>query len=121
MSKSGWRGPDLDRLYRGHGFAVVEGAKHRLYKHPVYRDLRSTVTRAKSLAVGYVQEAVKLATRSTVATRKETKCLTQACTRDCPTLLKSFLDRTTDGDPVYTARHPELPGCMAQVPRLKRQ
>lgn len=60
MSKSGWRGPDLDRLYRGHGFAVVEGAKHRLYKHPGHPDLRGTVTRAKSLAVGYVQEAVKL-------------------------------------------------------------
>jgi hypothetical protein len=59
-SKAGWRAPDLDRLYRGYGFDVIEGSKHRLYKHPDHPDLRATVTRAKSLAVGYVQTAVKL-------------------------------------------------------------
>lgn len=31
-----------------------------------------------------------------------------------PYTLEVVPDRTTDGDPVYTARHPELPGCLAQ-------
>ena len=31
-----------------------------------------------------------------------------------PYTLEVVSDRTTDGDPIYTARHPELPGCMAQ-------
>ncbi len=60
MSKAGWRHADLDRLYEGMGFAFREGAKHRVVCHMRYRDLRTTVPRSKSLARGYIQEAVKL-------------------------------------------------------------
>lgn len=59
-SKSGWGPRELDRLYLGFGFVRVEGAKHCLYKHPAYPDLRVTVSRANSLAVGYIQTAVKM-------------------------------------------------------------
>lgn len=31
-----------------------------------------------------------------------------------PYVLFAFLDQTTDGDTIYVATNPELPGCMAQ-------
>ena len=59
-TKAGWRPSDLDRLYRGFGFEVVEGAKHTLYSHPEFPNLRATVTRSRSLAVGYIEHALQL-------------------------------------------------------------
>jgi hypothetical protein len=59
-TKAGWRPSDLDKLYRGFGFEVVEGAKHTLYIHPEFPNLRATVTRGRSLAVGYIEHALEL-------------------------------------------------------------
>jgi hypothetical protein len=59
-SKSGWRFRDLDELYRGFGFEMTEGKKHRLYVHPSHPDLRATVTRSSTLPIGFVGRAVRL-------------------------------------------------------------
>jgi hypothetical protein len=59
-TKAGWKPSDLDRLYRGFGFEVREGAKHTLYIHPEFPNLRATVTRSPSLAVGYIEHALEL-------------------------------------------------------------
>jgi hypothetical protein len=59
-SKAGWRPDDVARLLTGFGFEAIEGGKHRLYIHPVYPELRMTVTRSSPLPIGYVAEAVKL-------------------------------------------------------------
>ena len=62
-SKAGWRPGDLERVYLGLGFGMREGSKHRLYIHPKYPELRATVTRSRTLAVGYITEALRLADR----------------------------------------------------------
>ncbi len=59
QSKAGWTTDDLETVDRGYGFDVREGGKHRLYSHPKFSELRATVTRHKSLPVGYVQTAIK--------------------------------------------------------------
>lgn len=59
-TRVGWGQNDFDRLYRGFGFEVVEGANHRLYKHPSFPQLRATVGRHDQLARGYADSAVKL-------------------------------------------------------------
>ena len=58
-SKSGWKYVDLDRLYRGLGFEKHEGGKHILYIHPAFPHIRATVTRHRSLPIGYIQHAIK--------------------------------------------------------------
>ena len=58
-SKAGWQFNDLDRLYRYYGFKVREGGKHCVYTHPKYPKLKATVTRSRSLAIGYIQCAIK--------------------------------------------------------------
>jgi hypothetical protein len=60
VSKDGWGQNDLRRLYEGFGFVSREGSKHTIYKHPSYPFLRATVARHNKLAVGYIQDAVKL-------------------------------------------------------------
>ena len=62
-SKAGWSCVDLDRLYRGLGFEMREGGKHRVYIHPKFPELRATVTRSRSLAKGYIDHALDLADR----------------------------------------------------------
>ena len=62
-SKAGWTYADLDNLYRGLGFKVREGGKHRIYIHPRFSQLRATVTRSRSLAKGYIKHALDLADR----------------------------------------------------------
>ena len=62
-SKAGWTYVDLDNLYRGLGFKVREGGKHRVYIHPRFPQLRATVTRSRSLAKGYIEHALDLANR----------------------------------------------------------
>jgi len=60
-SRAGWHHRDLDRLYTGFGFECDEGAKHSLYIHPKYLDLRATVTRSPGeLPPGYATTAVRL-------------------------------------------------------------
>jgi len=59
-SKGGWRPDDLARLYSSFGFDALEGAKHKLYIHPIYPDLRATVTHSSTLPVGYVSQAVRI-------------------------------------------------------------
>lgn len=46
----------------------MQGAKHTLYIHPEFSGLRATVTRSRSLPVGYIERAVEL-----VAALKEMK------------------------------------------------
>jgi hypothetical protein len=58
-SKHGWGPEDLDKLYRGFDFECREGAKHRIYIHRRYREIRDTVTRSGRLPIGYVADAVK--------------------------------------------------------------
>lgn len=59
-SKAGWKHSDLAELYKGFGFAMREGGKHTVFWHPKYPELRATVTRARDLPIGYVQEAIRL-------------------------------------------------------------
>jgi hypothetical protein len=59
-SKYGWSFDDLDRLYRGFGFAYREGGRHRVYYHPIHKGLMATVARHDKLAVGYIQTAIRL-------------------------------------------------------------
>lgn len=61
-TKAGWRLEELRRLYQGFGFDVEEGAKHIMFIHPKYTRLRATVTRKRTLAVGYIETAVELIT-----------------------------------------------------------
>lgn len=60
QSKSGWKYKDLDTLYCGFGFEVHEGKGHTMYIHPDFPQLRATVTRHRSLPIGYIQYAIKL-------------------------------------------------------------
>ena len=62
-SKSGWSADDLEKLYVGLGFECREGAKHRVYIHPKFPELRATVTRSRSLAKGYIDHALGIAQR----------------------------------------------------------
>lgn len=59
-SKVGWRFNDLEDLYKGFGFETHEGSKHTMYIHSMYPQLRATVTRHRTLAIGYIQHALKL-------------------------------------------------------------
>lgn len=58
-SKAGWTSRDLETLYSGFGFDRREGGKHVVYSHPDFPELRATVTRSKSVPVGYVQKALR--------------------------------------------------------------
>ena len=58
-TKHGWGYEDLKHLYLGFGFEIDEGGKHALFIHPKYPQLRATVGRHRSLAVGYVQYAIR--------------------------------------------------------------
>lgn len=59
-SKTGWSADDLHALYVGFGFDFREGGKHIIYIHPEFPELRATVARHKSIAVGYIQHAISL-------------------------------------------------------------
>lgn len=61
-TRSGWGENDLDRLYRSFGFQEITRprAPHRVYVHPDYLDLRSTVARKRSLPKGYATTAVRI-------------------------------------------------------------
>jgi len=59
-SKAGWTADDLNTLYLGFGFDSRKGGKHTVYSHPRFPELRATVTRHRSLPIGYIQTAIKL-------------------------------------------------------------
>ncbi|MBI2252928.1 MAG: hypothetical protein HYU63_09370 [Armatimonadetes bacterium] len=59
-SKKGWRFNDVENLYIGFGFEKYEGGKHTIFIHPDFPELRATVARHSSLAIGYIQVAIKL-------------------------------------------------------------
>ena len=59
-TKSGWGESDLETVYLGYGFAFRDGAKHRMYFHPDFKQLHTTVSRQRDLPPGYAQEALKL-------------------------------------------------------------
>jgi hypothetical protein len=59
-TKSGWGEKDLEAVYLGYGFTFRDGAKHRMYTHPDFPQLHTTVSRQRDLPPGYAQEAVKL-------------------------------------------------------------
>lgn len=59
-SKSGWGADDLHALYVGFGFEFRHGGKHTVYIHPKHTELRATVARHRSLAIGYIQHAIGL-------------------------------------------------------------
>jgi len=61
-NKSGWGQSDLDTLYRGYGFELREGGKHRMYAHPAFPQLHESVSRQNDLPPGYAQSALKLIT-----------------------------------------------------------
>ena len=58
--RAGWGYADLKDLYVGFGFEMERGSKHTMFIHPTYPQLRATVARHRTLAVGYVQHAVKM-------------------------------------------------------------
>lgn len=63
-TKAGWGWDDLDQLYTSFGFDKREGGKHTVYTHRASPfELRATVTRQRSVAVGYIQTAIKLVRR----------------------------------------------------------
>ncbi len=70
-TKEGWSPADVDRLYRGFGFRVREGAKHRIYSHPRFPWLRATVARSSPLATGYVETALELLDRLDVLSMQQ--------------------------------------------------
>ena len=47
-------------MYTHFGFVYEEGGLHRLYYHPRYPHLRTTVGRHNELAKGYAAKAVRL-------------------------------------------------------------
>ncbi len=51
---------NLFTLYVGFGFDFREGGKHIIYIHQEFPELRATVARHKSIAVGYIQHAISL-------------------------------------------------------------
>ena len=59
-TKAGWRFEEVRRLYLGFGFEEKQGGKHTLFIHPRYPQLVATVTRKRTLAMGYVDKAVRL-------------------------------------------------------------
>jgi hypothetical protein len=61
----------LDRLYRGFGFEVEEDGPHSVYIHARYPQLRASVTRSRTLPVGYIQHAPKLIEELKVLEKKE--------------------------------------------------
>ena len=71
-TKAGWTHKDLDTLYRGFGFEADEDGPHTVYVHSKYPQLRASVTRSRTVAVGYVQHALKLIEQLQDLERKET-------------------------------------------------
>ena len=72
-SSGGWGANDLDRLDRGFGFTMREGGKHRVYSHPRFPELRTTVPRGSPLANGHIEAALDLLDRLDWLTQQSTE------------------------------------------------
>ena len=59
QSPAGWGQADLDRLYVAYGFVGQHGARHNVYVHPEYSELRATVPRHTELPPMYARWVVK--------------------------------------------------------------
>jgi len=59
-SPNGWSGRDVVKLLSSYGFVDVEGAEHTNCYHEVYRNLRLSVPRHKTVKPFYVREALRL-------------------------------------------------------------
>jgi hypothetical protein len=90
-TKSGWGEKDIETVYVGYGFTYRDGSKHRIYSHPLFKQLRTTVSRQTSLPPGYAVDAVKL--------------ITEAMELGAPTALPALAAAAEDTDlpPVPTA------------------
>ena len=51
---------ELETLYLGFGFTIRHGANHDVVSHSQFPELRGTIARHQSLAIGYFTTAVKL-------------------------------------------------------------
>lgn len=51
---------DLIKLYIEFGFEIRHGAKHDIAVHGVFKNLRTTIARHKSIGSGYLRTALKL-------------------------------------------------------------
>ncbi len=69
-SPDGWTADDLKRLYVAYGFVYREGAKHRVFKHPKYQNLRQVAIREGKAPAAYVEDALKLLKRLDELERK---------------------------------------------------
>lgn len=56
----GWGQDDFRRLYRAHGFEIIEGTRYLVVRHPDHRGLSTTVARQQELPPVYVHTAVQL-------------------------------------------------------------
>ena len=63
QSKQGWGQYDLEVLYTGFQFKYRDKGGHRVYWHPRHRELIATVARHDTLAIGYIQYAIKMIDR----------------------------------------------------------
>jgi predicted RNA binding protein YcfA (HicA-like mRNA interferase family) len=72
QSKNNWKRADLDKLYEGFGFVIKHGGSHDIVKHPDHPQLRTTLPRHKSLAKGYVEQAIKLIDQLLEITKEST-------------------------------------------------
>lgn len=59
-TKTGWGERDIETVYLGHGFTYRDGAKHRVYSHPSFPHLRTSVSRQTELKPPYVRDAIRL-------------------------------------------------------------
>ncbi len=57
-TSAGWSALDFDRLYTGFGFVKRERGGHTVYYHPVYREVRATVPRSRSLKSWVARDAL---------------------------------------------------------------
>lgn len=60
VNKSGWGQKDMETVYLGHGFTFRDDGKHRVYYHPVFKQLSTAVSRQNDLPPGYARTAIKL-------------------------------------------------------------
>ena len=59
-SPANWKRKELDHLYETYGFVIINGSKHDIAKHLIYKDLRATLPRHNSVNKVYVQTAVSI-------------------------------------------------------------
>ena len=59
-NSAGWHPQDFHTLYLGFGFTIRNGAKHDIFIHPDFPQIRDSIPRhAKELSNGYAKDAVK--------------------------------------------------------------